>query len=81
MVPQLRLIDASVIRITWVAKSRMVTCKSSSKAVHVATCMVLQLKLINASVISFCLIVYRRVQQIAVELHADEQQLGEGSGE
>jgi hypothetical protein len=44
--------------------------------------MVLQLRVINASVISLQSIVYRRVQQTAaVELHADKQQLGEGRGE
>jgi hypothetical protein len=43
--------------------------------------MVPQLTLINALVISFRLIVYKRVQQTAaVELHADQQQLVEGRG-
>ena len=50
-------------RITQVAKSRTGTHESSSKAVHVATCVVPQLRLINAPVISLRLIVYRRVQQ------------------
>jgi cell division inhibitor SulA len=37
--------------ITWVAKSQTDARESSSKAAHVATCMVLQLRLVNASVI------------------------------
>jgi hypothetical protein len=43
----------------------------------VATYMVTQLRLIDSSVISLHLIIYRRVQQTAaVELHNDKQQLG-----
>jgi hypothetical protein len=68
-------------KITRVATSRTGNRESSSIAVRFATCMVPQPRLINASVISLSLIVYRMVQQIAaVELHADKQQLVEGRG-
>jgi hypothetical protein len=71
-----------LLRITQVAKLQTGTLESRSKAVQVATCIVLQLRL-NASVISLHLIVYRRVQQTAaVELHTDiKQELEEGRGE
>jgi hypothetical protein len=74
--------DTRPHRTSRVAKLRTGTREYISKAVHIATCMVTQLRLINASVISLRLTIYGRVQQTAaVELHVDKQQLGEGRGE